>query len=120
MKKKKVLSQPLTKKDFEKAISKLATKKELKKYSTKKDLRDIEQNLKITIAANVSDLETRTNDKAQKYHDDILNKFDKVIGELETIREEQTVGFHQYKELQEQVNGHDKKIKKIEQSIHVV
>lgn len=64
------------------------------------------------------ELKMELDENAQKYHGDILNKLDEVMGELETIREEQTTGFHQYKELQEQVNGQDKKIKKIEQRIY--
>lgn len=114
MKKKKIAPQPLTKEDFEKAISKLATKDELKSLATKKNL----NNFKLDIFVEISQLETRTDDKMKKYKDEILTNMDGIAKELETIREEQIIGSHQDKEFQEQLNDQAKRIKKIEQRAH--
>lgn len=114
MKKKKISPQPLTKEDFEKAINKLATRDELKSLATKKDL----NNFKLDIIVEISQLETRTDDKMKKYKDEILTKMDGTMKELEEVREEQTLSQHQDKEFQKQIDEYAKKIKKLEQRAH--
>lgn len=54
-------------------------------------------------------------DSAKGYRDEVLTKLDKVMGELETMREENTIGFSQLNGMQKQVTSHEKRIKKLEQ-----
>ncbi|MEK7159913.1 MAG: hypothetical protein AAB702_00330 [Patescibacteria group bacterium] len=53
------------------------------------------------------------NEKSKKYRDDILTKLDEVVGELQTMREENTIGVHQTRELREEVDDHEKRITKL-------
>lgn len=50
----------------------------------------------------------------QKLKDDIFVRLDDIAGQLETIRQEQTIGFHQYKELEEKVDDHEKRLVTLE------
>lgn len=52
--------------------------------------------------------------KSKKYRDEILTGLDEVMGELQTMREENTIGVHQTRELREDVDGHEKRITKLE------
>ncbi|MCL4419784.1 hypothetical protein M1146_06865 [Patescibacteria group bacterium] len=85
-------SQPVTKKYLDYALKKFATKDDLKNYPTKIDLAN----------------------SFKKYRDDILTKIDEVMGELQTMREENTIGTYQTRELREQVDDHEKRIIKLE------
>ena len=55
-------------------------------------------------------------ENAAKYRDEILTKLDGVMGELQAMREENTVGAHQTRELREQVNDHEKRIEHLEKT----
>lgn len=52
--------------------------------------------------------------KAKQYRSDVLDGLDEVIGELETMRQENTVGSEQGRELQETIKQHEKRIRKLE------
>ncbi len=56
----------------------------------------------------------KIDDKARDYRDDILNKLDEVMGELETIREENLIGTYQLKELRKQDANHERRLRKLE------
>lgn len=56
--------------------------------------------------------------KNRSYRDEILTGLDKVMKELETMREETTVGTFQIRELREEVDGHEKRITKLESALH--
>lgn len=101
MKKKNVSLQPVTKSDLESA---------LKKYATREDLLI----LKGELENKLSDLEQKIDSKAQGYRDEILTKLDGVMGELETMRQENTIGTHQISNLQEASENHEKRIKHLE------
>lgn len=101
MKRKNVSSQPLTKTDLESA---------LKKYTTRRDLLILKSDLENKI----NDLEQKVDSKAQGYRDEILTKLDGVMGELQAMREENTVGTYQTAQLREDVDSHEKRIKSLE------
>ncbi len=52
--------------------------------------------------------------KNRTYRDEILTGLDKVMKELETMREENTVGTFQIRELRDEVDNHEIRIKKLE------
>lgn len=56
----------------------------------------------------------KVDDNARNYRDQILTKLDGVMGELQTMREENTVGTYQISELRERVDNHDKRITSLE------
>lgn len=53
-------------------------------------------------------------EKNRGYKDEILTGRDKVMKELETMREENVVGAFQIRELHEKFDVHEKRIKKLE------
>ncbi len=61
-------------------------------------------------------LESKVDENARGYRDQILTKLDGVMGELKTIREETTIGTHQVFELQERVDNHEERITHLEES----
>lgn len=67
--------------------------------ATKQDLKVLKADLKEEIA---------------KFKNEIMNGIDKVMGELEAMRQENTLGVHQTSELWEKVDGHEKRITKLE------
>lgn len=52
----------------------------------------------------------------QEYRDENMNRLDEVMGELQNIREDNTIGTYQARELRENVDDHEKRIKKLETS----
>lgn len=56
----------------------------------------------------------KVDENARNYRDQILTKLDGVMGELQTMREENTVGTYQISELREKVDNHDKRIASLE------
>lgn len=59
-------------------------------------------------------LKEEIDDNAKKYRDDVLTKLDGVIGELQTMREENTMGTYQTGEIKERVDDHEKRITRLE------
>ena len=53
-------------------------------------------------------------EKNRKYRDQILGGLDKVMGELQTIREENAVGNYQIREFREEIDDHGRRITKLE------
>lgn len=65
-------------------------------------------------------LRTEIDDKAKGYRDEVLTKIDGVMGELQTMKEENIIGSHQITRLNDQVDNHEKRISKIEQAQQAV
>ena len=82
-------------------------KNPLSKNATKGDILI----LKSELETKLNDLEYKLDGNAQKYRDQVLTADDKLAKQLETMREENTIGFNQ---LNNQLNNHEKRIKKIE------
>lgn len=55
-------------------------------------------------------------EKNRKYRDEILTGLDHIMKELETIREDNTIGTHQIRNLEEKTDNHEKRITKLESS----
>lgn len=49
-----------------------------------------------------------------KLEDKVMTKLDHIVAELETAREDRTIGVYQTKELREEVDAHEKRIAKLE------
>ena len=62
----------------------------------------------------LENLERKIDEKAQKYRDEVLTSNDKIIKELEVMREENIIGFNQIARLGRQVSNHEKRIKILE------
>lgn len=96
--------------------SELVTKKDLKqelgKFATKADLK----NETISLRMNLDKLKLEIDDKARQYRDQVLTKLDGVMGELQNIREDNIIGSHQTAEMRDQVENHEKRIQKLEQT----
>lgn len=65
--------------------------------------------LETRIDIKLDKIKQEIDDNAKKYRDEILTKLDGVMGELQTRREEDTVGSYQTAELRKEVDDHEKK-----------
>lgn len=88
------------------------TKKDLENLVTKEELKMLE----IRLGLNFDEKFEEMDGKGRGYRDDVLNGLDKVMKELEAIWEDNEVGTHQVRELREEVDGHEKRITKLESS----
>ncbi|MBU3978216.1 hypothetical protein KKE68_00765 [Patescibacteria group bacterium] len=61
-------------------------------------------------------LRTEFKEEFRKYRDENMTRLDEVMGELQAIREDNTIGTYQIRELRTDVDEHEKKIKKIEKT----
>ena len=59
-------------------------------------------------------VEARMGKNFESYRDDVLTKFDAVMKELESMREESTLGLYQTNNLSKKIDGHEKRIAKLE------
>ncbi len=71
----------------------------------------------IFLDVKLDELKQKIDEKARSYRDDILNKLDEVMGELETMRDENLVGGFQIKELRENQANHERRIRDIEKHV---
>lgn len=62
----------------------------------------------VTTKRDLLSLEEKFDGKARGYRDDLLNKLDEVMGELETIREEQTLSTGQYRDHEKRITDLEK------------
>lgn len=72
----------------------------------------IRKEMQFTVDTAIEKLER----KMQQTNDRLFNILDKIVKELEEIREDKVIGIHQTKKLQGQVDNHDKRIKRLEQT----
>lgn len=79
------------------ALTEEQLKKALKPYATKDDLKDF---------ATKDDLHTLENK--------VMGKLDYIVAELETIREDREFAVYQTRELREDVDDHEQRLKKLE------
>lgn len=59
-------------------------------------------------------IEEKMEEKLVNFRDKILNSIDKVMGELQAMREENTIGTYHTRELRGTVEDHEKRIAKLE------
>lgn len=57
-----------------------------------------------------------TKDEFGTFKDDLFNRMDNIVGQLETIRDEQVLAYGQHKNLEEKVEDHEKRITALEPS----
>jgi hypothetical protein len=84
--------------------------------ATKADLDEKLSNYptKINMDLKLEKLEMRIDKKAKEYRDQVLNKLDDVIRELEQLREDRLFMMHDIKEVTTRVDVHEERIKKLE------
>ena len=73
------------------------TKTDIKGLETRFDIKF--KRLETRFDIKLDRLKDEIDDNAKKYRDDVLTKLDGVIGELQTMREENTIGTYQIGEL---------------------
>ena len=81
-------------------------REELKSFATKEDIKEelkkfeksFEAKMDIKLDLKLGDLETRVDEKAKQYRDQILTSNDKLMKELEKQREEGEIGDSQIRE----------------------
>lgn len=105
----------LVTKDYFKKELKKELSKEISKLATKKELKQLEKSLREELLRLEGRIE-QSDDNAREYRDQILTKLDGVMGELQTMREENTIGAYQISQLREEVDGHEKRIGHLEKS----
>ncbi|MBI4059258.1 hypothetical protein HY404_03410 [Candidatus Microgenomates bacterium] len=76
-----------------------------KKLSQELSIFEVKMDLKL------DSLKDGIDDNSRKYRDQILQGLDEVMGELQTLRQENTIGFHQIKE---RLDNHNRGIKHLE------
>ena len=69
--------------------------------------------LEIKVDTKLEEVEKRIDNNAQRYRDQILASNDNLAKQLETMTDENTIGFNQ---LNRQLQNHEKRIRKIEQT----
>lgn len=106
MKKMSDKNEPVTKGD----LKIFATKDDLKRFATKDDLR-VEIGL---VKIDFQEAFENHDEKNREYRDQVLTGLDKVMKELEAIREDSVVGTHQTREIRVDVDNHEKRIAKLE------
>lgn len=79
-----------------------------------KKLSGLEKVLEIKTDMKFDSFAREIDENARKYRDQILNSNDKLVKELEEIREDKIIGSDQMTRLKNQVDSHEKKIRKIE------
>lgn len=76
------------------------------KSASKSDVQELKKYIKTEIALvklDMKDVEQSLDDKNRQYKDEILTGLDEIMKELETMRQENTVGSYQLEELRERV-----------------
>ena len=91
-------------------VTKVFLKDELKNLETSLHLKIT--SLEIKVDTKLEEVEKRIDNNAQRYRDQILVSNDKLVKQLESMMDENTIGFSQ---LNRQLQNHEKRIKKIEQ-----
>ena len=81
----------------------------------KKELSDLHKEIKEEMLDLREGIIDQVDSKNRQYKDEILTGLDKVMKELEIIREDNVIGTHQIRELRVDVDNHEKRILKLEQ-----
>lgn len=87
--------------------------------ATKSDLKKAEKSLRaelLRLEVKMEGMEERIDENAKKYRDQVLGKLDGVMGELETMRQENTIGAYQTSELRKQIDDHEKRLVQLEKT----
>ncbi len=92
-------NQPVVQAVLEEVLSRVLDEK-LVKFATKQDL---EKN-KIEILG-----------QAKEYRNQIMDRFDSIVGDIADLKQENEIGTHQYRELKETVDDHEERLAKLEQ-----
>ena len=67
----------------------------------------------------ITNVENKLTKMVENKFDKILKSEDKVMGELQIMREEHAASFGLYKRIEERTWNHEKRIKRIEEKINV-
>lgn len=92
-----------------------ATKTEL--HNVRDDLRGEIRGVETRMDIKMERMEGRIDDKARGYRDEVLIKMDQVIGELQTMREDQTIVNHQTTQALKRLDDHEVRITVVEKRV---
>jgi chromosome segregation ATPase len=70
-----------------------------------------------TIGGRVETLEEKLNYLEKLFkdnHNENINRLDQIVGDVAMLRDENTIGTYHTRELREDVDGHEKRIKRLE------
>ena len=84
-------------------------KSDLLEPATKEDVREL-------LKEEIQEAKKELREEIHEFKDDIMTKLDDIAGQLETMRDENTIGSYQTRNLNETVEDHEKRIKKLEHS----
>ena len=120
----KELSNYPTKEDLKNVLSNYPTKEDLRKelsnYPTKDDLdnRFLENQkaFRIEMRYEFSVMEEKLLNKMSKFTNLILTAIDPLLRELETRQQDREIATAQIKNIEEQIDNHEKRISKLEHS----
>lgn len=130
MKKRKDPNQPVTTGEFQRfigdfhdfanfvtntVVTKDDLKGELKAFATKKEL----GLMAIKLEAKIEKTEERLEEKITEFKSEILNHVDTAMGEQATIRQEQTMDAGHHHRTDQKLEGHEKRIQRLEVRVGV-
>lgn len=90
--------------DIQKLKGVFATKDDLKKFATKDDLAKAQERNFEFFASKEDIKQLATKDELHEFRDEVLNGLDKVMGELQEIRLDQTVSRQRHEDLEDRVS----------------
>ena len=94
--------------------------KDLKRFATDKELKNVEKNLRreiLRVEKKVESIQDGQED-VKGMLDKLQNTLDGFVGRVDDLTIENQVGTNQIRELQDQVEGHETRIKVLESSQH--
>ena len=96
---------PATKDDLKKALSKLVTKTDARQFATKDDLKNTDRAIRASLQLDFKDFRQEINEKLNLLptKDEFFNAMDKIMGELQTNREENTISSHQLSDHEDRI-----------------
>src|SRR5438309_443246 len=86
----------------------------LKKLNKETDM--TQKIIHVEVATNALRVEQELRKKLQELHKENLTKLDSIVGELQTLREENTIGTYHSRELREEIEKLQKRILIIEKA----
>lgn len=120
----------------DKIVTKQYLKEAMKKYATKADVKNVEKTLRsdlLRLEGRMENVEEKmtnvegkmtnvegklgTMDEDNKgYRDEVMNKLDNIVGQLENLRIDNEIGANQTYEIRKQLENHEKRIESLEQT----
>lgn len=89
-------------------------KNPLAENATKGDLLILRSELRNEMRDLKEEIVGEIDEKNEKYKDEVLTKLDDISGQLENLQEDKDLSIHQTEELRQEVDNHERRIKRLE------